>query len=427
MRCYLIYFSLILFSVSLSGQIADYKISEYKYQDVKRTFLEISPDIEINKNNDFSDRRLRANAGLWIDFNTRQYSEKIQFTGGAKMSSSFSLIEDDRFSDYKYRGFIGFLTSSIYYYPKGKWFIGGSTFTRSINFLRISEEERGRTNLFYTDTTPWIGYGRIEFVTDMWHAGAILEILETKGLLLKSLNRGDIEEFARIISEAKNIRNLDLRLESIDELELVYNYLVESGISKNEPLTAFLLKDAYDFEAFVSRQHGSRISVYPELQYSSRKRATNSIELQNDLETTYGFGITYRNNNAKSKLIQFNQSYTVKWLNNSINSFDVEEEAVKSFTFSTSHSLGLYVSQRTYFNAALRISYQEWREEMSVNGPIDNYASISGSWSAFYYMSPRTRFSATYQIGLVGTNKDEFENDKGINSDFNLGFQYFIF
>ena len=90
----------------------------------------------------------------------------------------------------------------------------------------------------------------------------ILEELQAAGCLSKDLDHAEITLLAKKISELQNYRDVDFRLERIYEFEQLATYLVSEGYMDAANYKSFaILKDAYDFEGFVTRENGQQFTA----------------------------------------------------------------------------------------------------------------------------------------------------------------------
>jgi len=424
MRNYITGLIIIFITTNLISQISDYKISEYLYPNVKRTYLRISPDIGFNDSrNELRDDRLDIFTRLYSLYTNRYYNEKIQMINEGTFSGDYRLREEDGSDIDRQRDLNGRYEGNIYYYFKKKWFVGGDVQIRFQNEKSIEPNAELRRNVLWTYLEPKFGLGRLELVTDMWHAGSILEILEKEGLLLKSLNRADINDFAKIVSKAKNNRNLDLRFENIEELELLYNYLIENGISENSPRVAFLLRDAYVFEAFVVREHGKRVTLQPYFNRFQGNRIFNSDE-SSSVSDVYGVRFSFEDKKAKSKLVQFDQSYSTTFRQIFRNPSSEPSNMNSNVLVDINYVLGFYLNRRTYLDASLRYYLDINLGGDEITDAYEGYTQqFSWGIGANYYLSPSIRLYASYRYSFYSTII--VEDNRSVNTKLSLGLHYF--
>lgn len=106
-----------------------------------------------------------------------------------------------------------------------------------------------RSNLgLRVDLPIVVGKGRLEPIQDARHGLFILQALEKQGLLAREIQEQDILDFAAQISQWKNRRYVDIRLQRIWELEQIHTYLIERGIIEELSPTLFaIVQDMWSF------------------------------------------------------------------------------------------------------------------------------------------------------------------------------------
>jgi len=217
------YFFLFLNLISYSlafGQIESYPIADYLYPDIKRTAFSISPNFSYinskNIDNNYSILSLDANIYRQQIINSRA-KQCLNFTGlniGYHNNNQWEIFNK------LYLNF--FLNIENRYFLKKKWYLEIETYSSIIlNSPRYFLEDQNQRNL-YNRISPKIGWGRIENVTDNWHALTILKQLKNKGLLSRRLNNGEVKSFAILLSQIKNYRNPDFRLERIKKKASIF-------------------------------------------------------------------------------------------------------------------------------------------------------------------------------------------------------------
>jgi len=221
--CYFrFYFFLFLNLINYSlcfGQIEAYPIADYVYPDIKRTAFNISPSFSyLNSKNIDKDYSI-----LSVDANV--YRQQISNSRKKQGLNSTSLnigYHDDSQKEIFNKLHLSFsLNIENRYFIKKKQYL--EIETNSFLILNTPNpylENQNQRNL-YNLISPKIGWGRIENVTDSWHALTILKQLKNKGLLSKTLTHEEIKNLSILISQLKNYRNPDFRLENISELQFL--------------------------------------------------------------------------------------------------------------------------------------------------------------------------------------------------------------
>lgn len=237
------------------------------------------------------------------------------------------------------------------------------------------------------------GFGRIEPVTDAWHAVRILGDFETLELLDHDPTYSDIYEMAELLSQLRNERIFDNRLGRINRIGKLDKYIEKTGLVKEHNSKYFTsLYDMYEYGIQTFRNSGERLT------FGLGPEAT--IYLINEQTTTnnhtfvgYGFSaqVDYTFNYPIDQLWQLDINAKIKgtyiWSNDAY--MDVGLYLMPLVTV----ALGYYPNSRTYFNSTLTA--------MGIYGSVYNsdsqfpvYMSITGNM--YYYFSPRTALQLNF-------------------------------
>ncbi len=427
----LYFFLLVLISSSAFSQLSSYNIADYLYPDVQRKTLMLRPIVDFNSSSS------SINGGSVSDFdgsidllgsdfmNSRKrqlrlsYNLELGFT--ARSNNNPSLLNQDGL----YGGASATLTNRFFFKPKRFFEIDLSGSFGYDNFFRQFTTAVNRNEITADITiAPKIGFGRLEFVTDAWHAVTILEELQAAGCLSKDLDHAEITLLAKKISELQNYRDVDFRLERIYEFEQLATYLVSEGYMDAANYKSFaILKDAYDFEGFVTRENGQQFTAGLLLTYDYLDENFSAPRTQ--LSNTIAALVAYERNKAISVDWQFEQRYE---LQAGIRRFSpLTTEIVDQSNFihlSSTHTLGYFLSQRTNFELDLNLRY----DLFDINIQSTNNLTIWLSPKYNYYLSPQLRFFANGFLAVFSTDNVLFVNNSSdISSSLFAGINYFFY
>lgn len=253
--------------------VADYDIASYVRPDLQRRTLSIVPDFSFR--NFFGRGTNIDNFSVSMGTSPRLFHTK--FINTSEQQTSVTNIVDFSAS---FRKQTGSIESQTYFSPSMQRYYSRRKFKEEQKFWQLdynfigdygvqNEKEMTRPTAtkkyrFNTElgVAMYKGKGRIELVTDAWHAATMFEIFENYGLLKATVSAAQIEDFAEVISTIKNTRMTDSRLESISEFKQLSTYLINSNLVNDEDYAFFaVLRDAWGFEAFVNRRSGSEFKI----------------------------------------------------------------------------------------------------------------------------------------------------------------------
>ncbi len=425
----LYFFLLVLISSSAFSQLSSYNIADYLYPDVQRKTLMLRPFVDFNNTNnsllgDFAffgarvdlfgsdfinsrKRQLRLAYNLELGFTTRSDNHPIQ-TGQDGLFGGVSVDLVNRYFFKPKRFFEIDISGSLDYND-------ASTSTQSPVFRNELVAD--------LSVAPKIGFGRLEFVTDAWLALTILEELQNAGCLSKDLDHNEITLLAEKVSELRNYRHVDFRLENIYEFEQLATYLINEGYMDAENYKSFaILKDAYDFEGFVIRENGQQFTVGLELDinYINENFSAPRTRLLNTIAPI----AVYERKKAISSDWQFDQRYELRagiWRFSPLDTEMVDR--LNFIRFNSVHTVGYYLSQRTNFEVDLNILYR------LIDGDFQNQTFFSATLIPRYnyYISPNLRLFANGFLSLVDLGDDAFGSSTNVNSSLQAGINYFFY
>ena len=255
----------------------------------------------------------------------------------------------------------------------------------------------------------YLGKGRIELVSDAWHAVEILEVLDKQQLLKRRISNEEIYGFASRIAEIKNFRNTDFRLERVAEFEALTKYLVDNEMVKTEDYRFFAhLLDAWEFEAFTQRFSGKefKYGIVPDitLRNSSSKSSNLAVFEEGLFQIDFAARVEWNKYRPINKRWQKNTfrsieaGYFINRNNSSITNSngDLEDNSQInriSVHFNWENELQFLYSQRTNFFLNYRFTVTPILSMEREDGIDRDSYSISsvlaGNFTYRYYFSPQ--------------------------------------
>ena len=384
---------------SAVAQLDYYKLSDYKYPDVGRKVSRLSPDIFYsNANSNALSKtevmRIGVDFSGWNIANTREFQKNFNYQFSSDLRRQKEGAAD------VVKGVDFFIQLNL----ENRFFLKPKRFIELASDLYFDFNDRGEiseTKNFFSwiSVAPKYGFGRIENVTDAWQAMVMLEELKKQGYLIEE-NIGDeeIERFAQVISDVRNYRNPDGRLEDIAEFQRITEFLIENKYVHVDDYGLFaIIKDVYDFESFVQRQHGSSFKAGPEFYTSRRKNNLDLVEVEEF--RIYSGILKYERFRAIDAHWQLDQTYAIKggvWnfspsFLSTFNTFDYYE-------LSADITLGNFLSQRTFMSLSAFFVYRNFLDNPSLtyNGFL--------RYTYNYYISPKFRINLNASFNLLSNN-----------------------
>lgn len=395
-------------AINLQAQIDTYDISKYIYPDVKRQTLSLSPDLYMNSvNNGIGANYSTLAFDLGSSFNSINYNRSFQselridgnlgldFASKGAPSSRNEGISIDIFANHSHRKF---------YKPK--------RFFELESRLAFDSSKRifsGRQSLIDLRLSPKIGAGRIEIVTDAWTAKTLFQFLRKNNLLLKEPSLEEINNLAIEITQIRNLRVIDFRLEDIAELERLIEYFIDNDFVDPENYSFYpILLDAYRFERIAGRRQGQTIKGG--LSLSAFDFLEELVSSFNPLQ--FNAIVEFEKANAISSTWQFDQLYSIEpGILLERNWFDASIESYKFIALEASLTLGNYLSRRTYLSATFRSKY---RNVIDSNNFLQ--LSIGGNYN--YYFSPNTQMAIRLNMQLINSSsqiRDDLNHNENVS------------
>lgn len=438
--------------ICVYGQYNNYDLNSYINPDFKRKSLDInfnsSGDFE--KNNQLNNNKLNGN--MAFTYNNIISSRKLQENMSLGVSGLISNNKSQKEFFDKLRNNIAQLdfNQKAHYYFTAKHFYEISPraqvkYQYDKATSNSSKVINARTNSFRTEVEVDLGYGfgRIENVTDARQAIYILEDLQAKGVLKKTLTTNEINELAHQMSIIKNKRQFDAREKAIDELTFVNNYLISENYidSVNTADYFFSLNDLWGNGDNVMREAGHRFKFGLAPTYIYQGVSNKNIELDDaqnqshinkkNIDTKWGGTLYIDYAKEKPINLRFQRSFNIgvrnglyRWRTRKSNEFLMHAY--------TRLAYGYFLDTRTYIEGAFNQHfYWNHTPESRVVRKLNTLSSDSSlDIKGYYFLSGQLKMFASCsllcsyyrEIEPNATNYHKYRHTK-----FEFGIQYSIF
>lgn len=456
-----------LFISQTFSQVPSFDLAKYVRPILKRQSLDMATELNTTQFDlpfnppamSSSSRTLGGN--LWLSY--QHLHNDLQYQGNSAISLHIQPIYSSQKFGIEYEGNQQAMRqslnlSSVHRWYNRKQYFWGLEGSLTQNYQRASTQQERMTSLekeqntkLHTDSDLTldlpivVGKGRLEPIQDARHGLFILHALEKQKLLAREINEQDILELAAHISQWKNRRYFDIRLQRIWELEQLNAYLIEQGIIEELSPTLFaIVQDMWSFGYQIVRWAGNRasIGIDPNIRWTQQTRNNRAVtvdsvtSMSEQLESHQLFqlhpSLFFAYVSEKPLSESWQRSFHVELeIGPSQEQFDRERAQNGSMSESKGsywrdipitnaslrYGMGYYPNTRTYLEAELRST---WRQTPFLSTPL------SGNWgqptvvhnlenalnvNTYYYISPRTRLTLSY-----GARVSTFREDIGLIS-----------
>lgn len=394
------------YSIMSFGQLKDFDLSkqilaDYKFQSLELGFDSYG-DSQISSFKNQSQKSTLSNYDIYPYLSAGYYqisnSRSSQFTMRNQLDFSARFIKNSQ-NESKNQSF-SFGTShsvSKFFYNKKNWFlgIGGQvsydTRTNKQDSNGISFESSLNSIGLYT--SPSIGIGRIEIVTDAWRAYRMLEDLKKWGLLNREPTLEEIKLLTELHTARQRIRFFDDRYKLIEDIQILANHLLESGLANDENGILFTsLYDRWLYGVNDTRTSGSRWQLSFPISVGRSVTKANTTDFK-DLSVFYQVRLDY--NKAKPINLKWQFDWRASVVGSYFeNDFENEEDDLYSLRPEADISFGYFPNTRTSISFGSRVRYdiEDWDQFEYLEENIQRaYLSLYGRMD--YYISPQTRLS----------------------------------
>jgi len=473
MRKIALLWTICLSTLLANAQIENFDLSTYKLPDLKRHQLDFN--VEYNGGNSYYEKYQRLGTdytnktndfGGGFGIGYRFYRNNQTYQGnqyiGIGLNSDFSDKKDENGYVGEQFNFSDNITINSYnrFYVKDKFFLESD--------LLFSQyySKRNRNDDLYNDETInkniqldaqlGFGYGRIEQVQDAWLATYILEELQENGKLLRVPTNEEILEFSSLISQLKNERFFDARLQKMKEIEEVDKFLQSRNLIDQADARYFtIVNDNWDHAATQIRRAGKVLSflVIPSISSYSNFIENEHASLihtteRKDAEYKVQFQLNFITDKPINKYWQ--RRFRVSLSGDYMQGLDeIMNDDLKNKTEISSpqlnsmlqYSLAYYPNSRTNLSVGADIYFKNYfgTENFNSTEYDINYLKITPSihFNLSFYISPQLILDASYYVHYDYTESnsryydyvayDDFIKINRLNQYIDIGFKYQIF
>jgi hypothetical protein len=282
---------------------------------------------------------------------------------------------------------------------------------------------------FYTELPILAGIGRIEEVQDARLAVYILDDLKASGDIKRAATSDETLSLAGFITNLKNQRYFDTRLEKISQVTAIDSFLTVKGLKSQSNASYYtLINDNWDYADGPVRSTGGRFScgVAPSIGLnfaSSETFQRDSLDNGEMLYTSFGgesnikewavafiAGYIYERSTslywqhsfgANTAYSLYNQYYNSKYFNDSVDYYNSTTRTDSpKLRLDVKYKLGYYPNSRTNINLIVQSNYyQVWGDAIQDNNDdtktdLDRQQVNCGAeLSCYYYISPQLRLT----------------------------------
>lgn len=462
MKKTLTFILILILSVSFCfSQEVDYKLGSYVNPDFKRKELDFSFNSAGNfyKTDYSKNNSLNGDLGLNYFLISNSLKEQARtwayLTGGAGSSSGESSnlrnastnlsFKHESFRFFKVNEFIEIAPRLDFNYNYNKQ-EEDSHYYGNYNGNDIVEPYYEKENNLSSTISLklGIGKGRIEDVGDARQAMFILQELQRKNLLKKTLSNDEVNAFTEQITLVKNKRYYDYRIQLMDEVSVVDSFLVANDFvdKANSVLYFNVLYDKWMYGDRDRREAGTYIKggVAPEYWFNDNIRRTSFVG------DTYIETGRYRNVNSYYGAALYVDYRYEKPLNLALQSsfnagaysglykYRYFDDNFSKTELNISYKLGYYPNTRTYISGSIT-QLLGWNKIYYTQSGFEakerNY-SFSNSIlfiDGYYFLSPQLRLFGQCNVSFSYTNFGEgiTNQDKYPATSFRIGLKYAIF
>ncbi len=427
----LLVFSFVTFTKAQTS--GEYDLSEYALPDMELQTLDFkfglggngdgrvyNPDFETDNNNSYDQSHgLSLQSDYSLYRNNRK--QQLRLEAGFSLDGGFNKQFENEKLIYKGRYFRPELDLRLNsrFYLNNKFFYGAdpkiqTSFStqkhKSRNDNDIWKEQSGFKTYADILLPLKIGVGRTESVTDARQAIFILEALKDNGHLDRTATREEITAFAELISETRNLRFFDNRIQQMKELEVLDSYLKEKGFVEGNNISYFTtLMDYWNYGRPVPMYAGNRISlvVAPGYRISKSVSDKSGEPIDNKRQSIYkslqaGIEFWHSKPYGLHWHHSLNFSAFAGWLKydsrdeNNPNVFE-RKASSPNLQFRHRNNLNYYMNTRSTFTLGYDISYTHFIDDSQPDNDVLSNAgdAVSGNirLDAYYYISPKLRLS----------------------------------
>ena len=332
------------------------------------------------------------------------------------------------------------IESKKYFYKERKFYQYGGTF-ESDNFyyhIKYSNQDDLRDLNLNLNLSPefLFGWGRIEDVTEIWHANRMLLELDRVNLLEKNVGIEGIMSVADLLVQRKRNRYFDHRIDRMEDYENLDDLFQSLGIKKSNSIRYFnTLQDMWLYGVNTRRYAGKIFAIGLTTLFSNDLNYYgNEFKRFN---STIGVKSVYEYHKPIDMIWQFyfkgNYTFSVPY------SFYYGGETNNGkFTdlvnrLNLSSSVGWYPTTRTdakselAFNLTNQINIDRWNDEKLLAYQI--FLRWRNNFN--YYLSPRSRLGISFDFNYIFRSDPPFTwqgwHTNSFNYDLSINYSLYFF
>lgn len=467
MKKTLIVFGIFISCVSICfSQDSDYKLGSYVNPHFKRKALDFGLNSAggFNKTTVSKYNSLAGNMELKYDLVSNSEKEQAHtygyLSGAAGSTSRESDNERNASSQFS-------LTRQAFHFFKPKTFFELSP-SVAANYQYAKTEEKdyfygisnntvlmgpyyNKNNVFSSNLSLklGIGKGRIEDVRDARQAIYIIQELQKKNILKRSLTNDEVNALTEQITLVKNQRYLDYRIQLADEISKVDSFLVANDFVEKAN-TALYFTSLYDKWLYGDRdlrEAGSYIKggVAPQYYFTENRGRTSymtdtyiDMYRTKSIESYYGAAVYVDYRYEKPMSLAWQSSFRASASSGLYKYRSFDDDFYKT-NVNVSYKLGYYPNTRTYISGTVSQDFNWNRESYHIDDDYytlaerQRHTSVSQtrlSASAYYYLSPQLRLFGQCDLSLSRYDAGGYSEpikDKYPATSFQFGLTYAIF
>nr|WP_319269609.1 hypothetical protein [uncultured Draconibacterium sp.] len=431
------FIAFLLFSYFSFAQYENVDLSKYKLPDIKRHQLDFEfgadGESEYRKvNYDSTETNIYDNSNAHINSNLLysyfKNTEKVQ--GNLDIDFETSFISDRQeqnsevWADKSTFNNVLRVSYEAKYFLRNKWFYLLDPYLYLSYNHQENDDRKSHSNSTSVSPSFGVGFGkgRIEQVQDYRQAILIINELEKRGVLNRTLTEDELLEFAQEISIIKNERFFDSRKRKEKELKTIHSFLHQRGLIADSDINYYVgLDDMWRYGARQTRESGDEIKfvVFPGYVYDNW---SGNIYEQLNL----GGAIRYKYRKPLNLKWQFNSNLDLNHYYHKIldqDGISTSETKYRS-NFIANSTVGYYPNTRTYISAHLSLVIENRSNEKVLDA--DGYSEhIRIATNAYYYISEKLRLgvdisykwynNATYGRTVTGSGSNNFNYDLALS------------
>ena len=377
----------------------------------------------LNSNNDSNFRytkdnnEFEINSGIYLSNYSYRNSPRLQFRGNNSLYLSggyekrYDLHSDELQKNKGVESELD-IDNSFRFYNNSKRFFEFD-FKSNLNikdgkYRRFYINDYNKGTAFSVNLGFYIGYGRIEDVTDAWRAIRMLKDFKRIGKLTKLPNGEDVTTLANALAKSRNFRIFDNRVKRTEQLKAIDEVIFDRNLVNNNDIAYFAsLYDLFSLYQYYEprRSTGNIVSIGLIPYYNV---FNSKGEINRDFS---GYGLSFELKNEYYKPInmfyQFDFGYSlVATYSNSINTLNtispdkyilVNPRIFADFSY--------FPSTRTVLTSKFSIGYtKDFKLDSEVKS---NTFILNSAWRnrLTYYLSPRSKMNLNLYMYHIHTGK----------------------